>query len=92
MQVQTSLVADALTFYDDADTTGNKMVFIRTMDSCFFFDCLNVKKDTEGIKKRKPMRGAYTDFQDERFKVVPKLRIQKWLLQLVAWYSDTCIH
>lgn len=72
MQVLSSSVADALTFYDDANTTETR-VFIRMMDS--FFDCLNVKNDTEGIKKRKPMREAYTNFQDERFKVLPKLRI-----------------
>lgn len=62
-----STVADALTFYNEEDTMETR-VFIRHMD--YFFDCLNVRNDTEGIKKRKPQREAYIHPWDARFKVV----------------------
>ena len=61
-----STVADALTFHDDDATTETRK-FIRLMDD--FFDCLNVRNDTEGIQKKKPMREAYVHFWDSRFKV-----------------------
>lgn len=65
-QVMSSTVADALTFYNDDETTETR-VFIRHIDN--FFDCLNVRSHLEGVKKRKPWREAYTHSWDERFKV-----------------------
>ena len=67
-KVLSSTVADALTKDGDDDTTETRL-FIRMMDD--FFDCLNVRNDTEGIIKKKPMREAYTQSGDERFKVLP---------------------
>lgn len=66
-QVMSSTVADALTYYDKDETTETRL-FIRLMDQ--FFDCLNVKCNLEGVKKRKPWRKAYTSPRDERFKVM----------------------
>ena len=33
-----------------------------------FFDCLNVRKQIKGVKKRKSFLQPYTDLNDERFK------------------------
>ena len=61
-----STVADALTYYDKDWTTETRL-FIRLVDQ--FFDCLNVKRHLDGVMKRKPFRKAYTQTNDERFKV-----------------------
>lgn len=61
-----STVADALTYYDKAETTETRL-FIRLFDN--FFDCLNVTNKLEGIMKRKDSRLAYTSANDQRFNV-----------------------
>ncbi len=60
-------VANALTFFNDDDTTETRL-FIRLFDE--FFDCLNVTNKLEGILKRKDARLAYYQADDKRFKVV----------------------
>ena len=49
---------------DDAQETAG---FILLMDR--FFDCLNVRSDVEGQRRRKPDMLPYTDVNDARFQV-----------------------
>lgn len=62
-----STVADALTYFNDEETTETRL-FIRLFDE--FFDCLNVTNKLEGKLKRKDARLAYYKAEDKRFKVV----------------------
>lgn len=62
-------VADALTFYDNEETTETR-TFLRMIDQ--LFDCLNVRSKLEGKLKRKESRLPYTSPNDHRFKVVCK--------------------
>ena len=59
-------MADALTFYDQDETTETR-VFIRMIDK--FFDCMNVRSKLEGKFRRKDQRLPYTSPKDDRFKV-----------------------
>lgn len=60
-------MADALTFYDQDETTETR-VFIRMIDQ--FFDCMNViRSKLEGKVRRKDQRLPYTNPKDHRFKV-----------------------
>ena len=62
-----STMADALTFYDQDETTETR-VFIRMIDQ--FFDCMNVRSKLEGKLRRKDQRFPYTSSNDHRFKVI----------------------
>ena len=66
VQVMSSTVADALTFYGQDETTETR-VFLRMMDECF--DCLNVRNCTEGKHTRKSQQLPYKSSKDYRFKV-----------------------
>ena len=80
-------MADALTYYDEDETTETR-VFIRHMDS--FFDCLNVRSHEEGVKKRKPWREAYFHSWDERFKVA-KIHCMYHILLFFMLFSGSKI-
>ena len=66
IQVLSTSVADALSFYGYTDTSETEK-FIRTFDK--FFDCLNVRSTDEYIRRRKPNLRPYTETTDERLTV-----------------------
>ncbi len=87
-------VADALTFYNDNETTETR-IFIRLVDE--FFDCLNVKNRLEGKLKRKNARLPYCKPTDHRFKVTNALRtvhgvcmcVYNLCYHVLQWLVDT---
>ena len=64
-QTLSSTVANILKEYYPAETHGTSQL-CENMDK--FFDCLNVRNQLEGVKKRKPFLLPYRSVEDERFK------------------------
>ena len=58
-------VADALIFMNDDTVETEK--FVRIMDQ--FFDCLNVRSISEGVRQLKPNLRPYRNSDDERLMV-----------------------
>ncbi len=63
-QTLSSIVANILKEYYSKDTLGTSEL-CEKMDK--FFDCLNVRNQVEGTRKRKPFLMPYYSINDERF-------------------------
>lgn len=69
VQVLSSIVANVLSNYYSEETHGTAELY-EYMDKCF--DCLNVRNQTEGVKKRKLFLQPYTNLNGEHlFLTVP---------------------
>ena len=81
-QILSESVSKLLQEYYPADTHG-------TADLCLFmdrfFDCLNVRNQSEGLKKRKPFLQPYTNVDDPRFDWLKN----SFLKYLSDWRSST---
>ena len=65
VQVISSTVANVIRNYYGEETHGTAKLR-KYMDK--FFDCLNVRNQIGGLKKRKSFLQPYTDLKDECFK------------------------
>ena len=78
VQVLSSTVPNVLRNYYGEETHGTAEL-CEYMDK--FFDCLNVRNQIEGVKKRKSFLQPYTNLNDERFKWLKNYFLQ----YLLSW-------
>ena len=63
-QVMSATVANALEMYYPPQVVAETVIFIRHINK--FFDCLNTRSLSEGIRKRNPNLKPFTSVEDER--------------------------
>ena len=81
-QVLSNTVANILRLYYPQDTQGTSEL-CEKVDK--FFDCLNVRNQMEGIKKRKPFLEPYRSVNDPRFEWLEN----SFLRYLSDWKEST---
>ena len=81
-QILSDSVSKILFEYYPEDTHATALL-CKHMDS--FFDIMNVRNRTEGVRKNKPFLRPYTDVNDERFKWL----MEVFLPYLSSWKEST---